>query len=539
MRMVYVAASVLAAATAGSPGTPRTLAAQDLEAAADATRDPADAVDADDIDRTIESLRAEFGIPGVAVAVVRGDSVAHARGYGVRRMGGDGGEERRDGGKGHDGPVDEHTLFAIGSATKAFTATLIGTLVDQGLLGWDDRVADRLPGFRLRDPATTAGLTIRDLLAHRSGLPPANLMWLTAESTDADTLLRRLRELEPAAGFRSAFTYQNLLYVAAGRITEEASGRSWDALLAERLLGPLGMVRTTATPGGLVDRPNVATPHVLVDGAARPVPFREIDHVGPAGSIHSSAADMARWLRFLLAGGAWDGERLIEAATLAETTTPQMVVPADPVMAAFHPAARLQAYGMGWFISDFHGMTLLAHGGGIDGMSALVAWVPEAGLGIALLTNLQTSTPPTWIFGMLYDVLDAALGVEPTDWRAPAASLDAMFTEMMGRGVEPERVAGTRPSHGLDAYAGTWTKPTLGEARIALEDGRLVFRHGTLEGTLEHWHYDTFRVRWEDVAWRAAAGSGWITFRLDRSGAPAELELVAIPGETEQLVRAD
>lgn len=546
MRMVYVAASMLAVATVGSPGTPRTLAAQDLDAAADAAAERAEeapdlpaAIDPDDIDRTIESLRAEFGVPGVAVAVVRGDSVAHARGYGVRRMGGDGGEARRDGGQDHDDPVDEHTLFAIGSATKAFTATLIGTLVDEGLLGWDDSVADRLPGFRLRDPATTAGLTIRDLLAHRSGLPPANLMWLTSPSTDPDTLLHRLRRLEPAAGFRSAFTYQNLLYVAAGRIAEEVSGRPWKVLLSERLLRPLGMARTTATPGDLVDLPNVATPHVLVDGAARSVPYRDIDHVGPAGSIHSSAADVARWLRFLLAGGTWAGKRLIEEATLAETTTPQMVVPPDPVMAAFHPVARLQAYGMGWFISDFHGTTLLAHGGGIDGMSALMAWVPEAELGVAILTNLQTATPPTWIFGMLYGVLDAALGAEPTDWRTPAASLDALFIEMMGGGAEPERVAGTRPSHGLDAYTGTWTSPTLGEAAIALENDRLVFRHGTLTSTLEHWHYDTFRARWEDVAWRTAAGSGWITFRLDRSGTPAELELVAIPGEAERFVRAD
>ncbi len=183
-------------------------------------------------------------------------------------------------------------------------------------------------------------------------------------------------------------------------------------------------------------------------------------------------------------------------------------------------------------------MTLLAHGGGIDGMSALVAWVPEAEFGIVLLTNLQTPTPPTWIFGMLYGVLDVALRVEPTDWRTPATSLDAMFIEMMGGGTEPERVAGARPSHGLDVYAGMWSSPTLGEARIALEEDRLVFRHGTLTGTLEHWHYDTFRVHWEDVAWRAAAGAGWITFRLDRSGAPATLELVAIPGETERLGRA-
>lgn len=483
---------------------------------------PAQALDLEAIDAAIERIRSDVGIPGVAIAVVRGDSVVHARGYGLREAGG-------------SGPVDAETVFAIGSATKAFTATLIGTLVDDGRLAWDDRVVDRLPGFALGDPWTTAEITIRDLLAHRSGLPPANLMWLTTDPP-ADTLIRRLRSLESVAGFRSTFTYQNALYVVAGRIVEEATGRSWDALVRARILEPLGMRRTTTGVGALSGVANVATPHAIVDGTAVAVPYRNLDAVAPAGAVNASAADLARWLQFLIAGGEAGGARWIEAATLAETRTPQVVVPADPVMTAFHPAARVQSYGLGWFVSDFHGRTLVAHGGGIDGMSALVAWVPEEGLGVAILTNLQTPAP-VWVYGILYAVLDPALGVGPTDWRTPTRRVEALVDAAFANRAPPERRADAPPSLPLVAYAGPYASPTLGAATVALEDGRLVFRHGTLTGELDHWHHDTFRVEWRDVAWRAAAGDGWITFRLDRSGAIEALELEAFPGETERLTR--
>lgn len=482
----------------------------------------AQGLDAESIDAAVERIRSEVGVPGVAIAVVRGDSVVHAKGYGVREVG-------------SEEPVDAGTLFAIGSATKAFTATVLGTLIDDGLLGWDDRVVDRLPGFSLRDPWVTAEITIRDLLAHRSGLPPANLAWLTT-NPPADTLIRRLRWLEPAAGFRSAFTYQNALYVAAGRIAEEATGRRWDALLAERILAPLGMDRTNTSVDSLAGEANVATPHAVVDGEVVAVPYRSLRAVAPAGAINSSASDLARWLRFLVAGGEAGGEQLLAAATLAETRTPQIVVPADPVMTAFHPAARVQAYGMGWFVSDFHGRTLVAHGGGIDGMSALVAWIPEEELGVAIMANLQTPAP-VWIYGILYGVLDPALGVEPTDWETPAARVAEMVDSMFVNRPDPERVADAPPSLPLSAYPGTYAGRALGEATVAIDSGRLVFEHGSLRGTLEHWHHDTFRVRWEDPAWRAAAGAGWISFRLGRAGEVEALDLEAIPGERERLER--
>lgn len=486
---------------------------------APATAQPAEL---DRIDAAIERIRTEIGIPGLAVAIVRGDSVILAKGYGVR-----------DAGRAEQ--VNARTLFAIGSATKAFTATALGMAVDETELGWDDRVVNRLPGFELHDPYVTAEITLRDLLAHRSGLPTGNLMWYSTPA-DSETLLRRLRHLEPVAGFRSRFTYQNLLYLAAGRILEEATGRRWEAFLQERIFTPLGMERTNTSVDSLAGRRNVATPHVRVEDRSVPVGYRNIDDVGPAGSINSSAADLARWLRFLLADGRLEGETLVDPAVLKETRRPQTIVPMNPVWSAFHPAASRTAYGMGWFISDFHGRTLLDHGGGIDGMSALLALVPEEELGVAILSNLQTSVPPVWVFGILYAVLDEALDVGATEWKPGAARLEEALRASR---PEAERTPGTRPSLDLERFAGRYRSELLGTVEVAREDGRLVFRLGTLEAPLEHWHHDTFRAPWRDPVWQAVAGPGWVTFRLDRRGAVQGLDLEAYPGTIRTLDRME
>lgn len=466
-----------------------------------------------ELDGRIDALREAFGIPGLAIAVVRHDSIVLARGYGIRRVG-------------EAGRIDAETLFAIGSTTKAFTSTAMAMLVGEGALAWDDPVASLLPGFALEDAWLTREITVRDILAHRSGLPMANLLWLSGLH-DTGELVRRLRFLEPASGFRSAFSYQNVLYAAAGQIVERTTGSAWGDFVEQRIFDPLGMERSTTSLADLEVAGNVASPHVSIDGAVQPVPYRDIDAIGPAGSILSSAEDMGEWLRFQLSGGlARDGE-LLDREALLETRRPQILIPPEGPVATFYPDARSLAYGMGWVISEYRGRTLLDHGGGIDGMTTLVAMVPEEGLGVAILTNHQTATPPYWI---LYPVLDVLLGHEPVDrtdgFRAIADQVEAILR------VEPARVDGTRPLLPLESYAGAYESTPLGSARVTLEDGRLVFRFGRFTGPLAAWHFDTFRVEWEDRAWRAAAGPGWITFRLDRAGKVERLELIAIPGET-------
>lgn len=470
-------------------------------------------VDAGDLAERIERLREAWNVPGLAVAVVAEDSVVLARGFGARR-------------EGDRGSVDAATLFAVGSTTKAFTSTALATLVGEGELGWDDRVVDHLPGFRLKDPWVTREITLRDLLAHRSGLPMANLTWLTGQ-LEPDELVRRLRHLEPAAGFRERVTYQNVLYLVAGRILSRVSGRDWAEFVRRRLLEPLGMDRTQTGVAGLGEVANVAAPHAPVEGRPVPVPYRDIDAVGPAGSLLSSASDMARWLRFQLDTGRVSGRRLVDPKALLETRRPQIVMRPEGPLAAFYPDAEDLAYGMGWVVSRYRGHRLLDHGGGIDGMTSLVGLVPERGLGVAILTNLQLEAPPYWL---LYPILDALLGHDPVErsgrYRALGERVRAAVTS------EPPRREHAPPSRDADAYAGRYLSAPLGEARVELRAGELVFRVGTMSGPLEHWHYDTFRIEWTDRAWLAAAGPGWVTFRLNREGDVGALDLVAIPGES-------
>lgn len=465
-----------------------------------------------ELEARVESLRKAFGIPGLAIAIVRDDSILMARGYGIRRIG----EADR---------IDAETLFAIGSTTKAFTSTAMAMLVGEGALEWEDPVYELLPEFVLKDPWLTREITVRDALAHRSGLPMANLLWLTGLH-EAEDLVARLRFLEPSADVRAAFTYQNVLYVAAGEIIERTTGMPWAEFITRRILRPLGMERTRTSLSHLENVGNAASPHASIEGSIQPVPYRNIDTVGPAGSILSSAEDMGAWLRFQLSAGMAGNSRLVESEALLETRRPQILIPHEGPVATFYPDARSLAYGMGWVVSEYRGRGVLDHGGGIDGMTTLVALVPEEGLGVAILTNLQTATPPYWI---LYPVLDVLLGHEPVDrtagFRAIAEQVEAILR------VEPPRVDGAQPSLPPRSYAGGYESALLGSARVTFEDGRLVFRFGQFTGALVAWHFDTFRVDWNDRAWRAAAGPGWITFRLDRAGAVEELELVAIAGE--------
>lgn len=467
----------------------------------------------------IETLRREWRIPGAAVAIVRNDSVLLSRGFGVQRIG-------------EGEPVDAETLFAIGSTTKAFTSAAIALLVGEGALDWDDPVTSHLPAFALSDPWLTREITIRDLLAHRSGLPMANLMWLTGLH-DTGEMVRRLRFLEPSGEFRGDLSYQNVLYAAAGMIVERVAGVSWDEFVATRLLGPLGMDRSRTGVAGLVRVSNVASPHAEIDGRPRPVPYRDADAVGAAGSILSSADDLAAWLRFQLADGRVAGRALVSEATLLETRRPQIPIRPEGALTAFYPDTRSLAYGMGWVLSGYRGRTLLDHGGGIDGMTSLVALVPEERLGIAILTNLQTATPPYWI---LYPLLDALLGEAPVD---RSGSFRALADEVeQVTGAAPARRAGRPPALPLTDYPASYGHPALGEAEVEVADGRLVLRMGRLAGPLVSWHFETFRVDWDDRAWLAAAGPGWVTFRLDRAGNVEALDLVAVPGESWRLERA-
>jgi CubicO group peptidase (beta-lactamase class C family) len=461
----------------------------------------------------------DFSVPGIAVAIVKDDKVVFAKGYGVRKLG-------------DPTPVDEHTLFAIGSTSKAYTAAALAMLVDEGKIKWDDPVTNYLKGFQLYDPLATRELTIRDLLCHRSGLERGDFIWL-GNTNDRDEILRRVRYLKPTWGFRSTFGYQNIMFLAAGQIIPAVAGRSWDDFIKERIFKPLGMNESTTSVRDLVGKSDVATPHEKVNGTVQPISYRNIDNIAPAGAINSSVAEIAQWLRLQLGNGTFEGKRLISDKSINEMRTAQTVIRMEGFLKTIAPESHLSAYGLGWFLSDMRGRLVAEHGGGIDGMTCDVAIVPEEKLGVVVLTNSGSGLSSALVQRILISYLG---GPE----RDPVAQGAAMLKMAEGQQkaaeakLEQARVKGTKPSLAEDQYVGTYNDDFYGDARVVRENGKLVLRYSpAISGELEHWHYDTFRATLN----MSGGPKVFVTFTLNSKAQVSEL-IVSLMGSDLTFKRA-
>jgi CubicO group peptidase (beta-lactamase class C family) len=468
-----------------------------------------------EIDEYATRAGREWNVPGFAVAIVKDDRVVFAKGYGVRELG-------------KPGPVDKDTLFAVASNTKAFTAAALATLVDEGRISWDDPVTKYLPYFQLYDPLATREMTVRDLLSHRSGLATfgGDLLWYETDYP-REEIIRRVRFLKPVYGFRARYGYQNIMFLAAGEIVPAVTGKSWDDYVRERFFAPLGMSRTTTSYRQLMQTPNVATPHNEFEGRVRVIHYSSADSAGGAAAINSSAAEMAQWVRLQLGRGTYEGKKIFSADRSREMWTPQTVVGGVSESAEkFNPTVHFNLYGLGWFLSDYRGRKVVTHSGGLDGMTSRVAMLPEENLGVVVLTNSET---PLQSF-LWYKVFDVLTGAPARDWSADYAARAKAAREREeaeARKLEEARVPNTKPSLAPSAYAGTYTGAMYGDARVTEEQGRLVLRlaHSpNFVGDLEHWHFDTFRVKWrESVIYPFPRG--WVTFTLDPQGKVSEMKL--------------
>jgi CubicO group peptidase (beta-lactamase class C family) len=465
-----------------------------------------------DLDRFVEDTRKELGVVGLAVAVVKDGQVVYAKGFGERKLGT--GES-----------VDENTVFAIGSNTKAFTAAAIGILVDEKKMGWDDRVTQHLPWFALYDPYVTREITVRDLLSHRSGLGRRGDVNWYATDFGREEIVRRIRFLEPNSSFRSEAGYQNTMFLAAGEVAEAVSGEGWDDFIQTRILQPIGMTRSRTSVRDLQGMANVAEPHEEIDGKVVAVPHRNIDNIAPAGSILSSVTDMTRWMLLMLGKGELEGKRILSEESAAEVWKPSIIYPMSPESKKLFPSTHFSTYGLGWGLRDYRGRFVATHTGGIDGMLSQVLIVPEEELGIVVLTN--TSPAGSLAHGAVtYHVLDANLGAEgETDWRARFRELGEVQEKEAAeqkRKQAESRVKGTSPSLSLEKYAGTYEDEMYGALEVKLQDGKLVLRRQTAwVGDLEHWHYDTFLVRWRD----RVMGETLVSFRLSPDGKAHSVEI--------------
>lgn len=460
------------------------------------------------LDRYIQQEMPKWGIPGLAIAVVKNGEVVYAEGFGVRDV--------RTG-----EPVDENTIFAIGSASKAFTAAAVADLVDKDMLEWDDPATKHLPGFQVYDPYVSRELTVRDLLSHRSGLLRGDQLWYATELS-REEILERVRFQEPTSSFRSQFGYNNNMFLAAGQVVLAETGKTWDEYLREEFFTPLGMERSTTSTLPLSSMQNVAQPHQEIDGEVRAIEWRNIDNIGPAGSINSSVMEMTNWLKLQLAKGDFEGREILSDSVVAVMHEPHTLIRRTGGWELMTPGSNFMAYGLGWFLNDYRGRKVVQHGGNIDGMHALVGMLPEENLGIVVLTN---RSPNYLTYALMYRVFDSYLGGTKKDW---SAELRTGFKRLMEqaeaqrRQMEEARVSGTQPSLKPEGYTGTFTHPMYGEVVVRREGEQLVLRRGpNFVGDLEHWHYDTFRVDWRNDS----LGKTFVTFQIDAKGKAAELYL--------------
>ena len=491
-----VAGAALAATTLPGQG-PRagTTAAQSATpTAAEGSADLAAATD-----QFVRAALETYGVPGAAVAVVLDDQVVLARGYGVRRLG-------------EPGPVDEHTIFELGSNSKVFTAAALGTVVDQGILGWDDVVVDHLPEFALFDPYPTRYCTVRDLLAHRSGLPAFIGDILGDLGFDRPEVLRRVRFIPPGSSFRELGQYSNIGFFAAGEVLARLAGSTFEAAVQRRLLDPLGLAQTA--PAAAVDQAggNVAAAHAVIGGRLQVIPWYVQEVLAAAGGLTSTAADMARWMRMFLAGGTLDGRQVLRPETVAAMFSPSMVV--APSFSELPPITDQSgfAYGLGCGVFHDRGVQVVEKGGAIPGVRTVLELVPARQLGIAVLSNRDVVMLPEAIRAfVLAQVLGGDNAAEQAEIRQRSAALEALIQPT------PPPANPAPPSLPLDGYAGPYDSPLYGRFEVVRDGDGIGIEAGSTRfpGALVHFGQDTFQLSWPQ---NVDYGNQLVTFTLGPEG---------------------
>lgn len=464
----------------------------------------------------VQRTMAAWEIPGVAVGILKDDSVVYAKGFGVKELG-------------KPGAVDTGTIFGNGSTTKAFTAALIGTLVDEGALTWDDPVVDHIPGFQLYDAYATQEVTVRDLLSHRTGVAARayQLLQYWGSETTRPELVRRLRFEPKEASLRSAFIYHNTTYTAAGSVAEAVKGRSWEDLVRERIIDPLGMSSTTPLISDFLGQENVAMPHTRFGGEVFAVPWLDLSNIGPAGSMSSNVVDMLEWLRMFLNEGVHGGTQILSKESIEEMFSPQVAMPSSNVT-----GSHFAAYGLGWQLTDFRDRKVILHTGSAKGFRALMVLVPEENLGMIFFCNRHVSQYP---IALMRTLLDRYLGTPDAPDRSAELLASIQAAEEATREQEAQlgrhRVSGTSPSLPLDQYTGPFADSLIGRVGVRLEGETLVWDVSpAFVGEMEHWHYDVFRVKnWRDPLWEDYPSMRpFVTFVIDPGGQVREMRVEGV-----------
>ncbi len=401
-------------------------------------------------DSHVDEILKECQVPGIAIGLVIDGKTIWMKGYGWRDLE-----------KGL--PVDEHTVFGVGSCTKAFTALLLGQLVEAGRISWDDPVTRHLPEFRLYDSALTQQVTIRDLIAHRTGFPRYDAIWFSNQM-QRQKILDLLPYLQPACGLREKFYYNNIMYAVAGMVVEKMHGQSWESVMETRLLQPLMMedanVSVTTTSQGS----NFALPYAEIHGKISELTFLNVEPVAPGGALNASVSDMVQWIHLQLGKGDFLGKTFAREETFHEMATPHMTI----------EGGDFSAYGLGWFLGNYKGHQTISHVGSIRGFTSELFLMPKQKIGIVILTN-SSSDGPFALTALRNLILDEVLGGEQFGWIEKMKR--ARQEQLHGRRVNPLDYEISHEER-LDDYVGHYRHPAYGLVKVEREENHLMATYG-------------------------------------------------------------
>lgn len=427
---------------------------------------------ADEIDQIAKRAIDRWGVPGLALVIVENDRVVHLKGYGVSSI-----DDRT--------PVTSDTIFPLASCTKPLTATLLASLVDDRVLGWNDPVRKHLPDFLLKDRFATERATIRDLLCHRTGLGSHALLWYQSPLSIEDRI-RKLAILEPAADFRTEFHYQTVAFGAAGIAGSMAAEKPWAKLMAERVFQPLGMAATTAVEPD--DAKFLAAPHLRGrDGVVRRIPRYSLKQPDPAGSVHSTARDLGQFLRMQLAAGSLDGKQIISEIRIRDLQQANVIIPKEGASEQLNPETVQIGYGLGWIVQDYRARKMVLHGGAIDGFRSHLVVFPHSHLGIGVLSNLDSVLCN---YALAHTLADRFLDATPRNWIDEIFAFEENGKKQDARRsllMKARRPADAQPIMPLKDYVGVYEDEAFGSCEVTMTDGELQLTLRKMKSKLEHY----------------------------------------------------
>ncbi|MCO5934906.1 serine hydrolase [Mucilaginibacter sp. RB4R14] len=432
------------------------------------------------LDTAINHALKTWHAAGVAVAVVYKDKVIYAQGFGKRDVAG-------------NLPVTPNTLFAIGSCSKAFTATLIGKLQQDGKLDIDKPVNTVLPALKFYNDAMNNSITLRDMMSHRTGLPRHDVSWYYFPTTSRDSMLQRIKFQEPVAAVRQIWNYNNFMFMAQGVVAEKLSGKTWEENIKEKFFGPLDMKTANTTIEELEKSKEPATGYeVYHDSVIRKMTYYHINAMAPAGAINSSVTDMANWVITWINNGKFKGKEIIPANYYTQAISSQMVVSAG-LPTKKNPDVYFANYGFGWFLDSYKGHYRVEHGGHIDGFSASTSFFPADSIGIVVLSNQNQSNVPSIVRNLISDRL---LNNKYFDWNGDAkkaydkAKADAKKAEK----TEVKTTKSFPATHAITDYAGVYSNGGYGTIRAFVVKDSLFAATPNKTFWMRHKTYDTYNL---------------------------------------------